>query len=192
MFYPNRAILPHMIARGCNNTSPRHIMHKSPLKYLTRYRGTAQNSQLHSFTASQLHSFTASQLRAHYARIKTRPKIQSSHSMPYAQNGSSVFVRFFMFRKKRERIVIRTRYRRSLSDIATEKKKQTGRQLKGLSRPWRNIPHCLKIKLSCMFAVREKRGMVWKGEKKRGFSPPSKNKKYRRFLCLSIRYAKTY
>jgi|GEM_PF-6914234 len=83
MFYPNRAILQTMIARSCNNgyQSSRHIMQKSPHRYLTRYRGAAQNSQLHSFTASQLHSFTASQLHSFTAEGFLCPsKFTSEHT----------------------------------------------------------------------------------------------------------------
>ena len=54
---------------------------KSPCKVLDIKPRSAQNSQLHSFTASQLHSFTASQLRGTCAQIKQSNTAKFSHTI---------------------------------------------------------------------------------------------------------------
>ena len=56
---------------------------KAPCKVLDIKPQSAQNSQLHSFTASQLHSFTASQLKGTCAQIKQSPTTKFSHIKKY-------------------------------------------------------------------------------------------------------------
>jgi len=67
------------------------IFAKAPCKALDIKPRSAQNSQLHSFTASQLHSFTASQLHSFTAsqlkgtcaQIKQSPTTKFSHIKKY-------------------------------------------------------------------------------------------------------------